>query len=278
MFRLLLFQFLKKLIHGILKFFIILAGFAGVDELQQRGEVLLLLRGFIPDVANQCTVEQPFCFYPEIFARLLAIPLCVGDNCIDQFQNILFAADVMERIVSHGFFEVDGVQDFDFIPGIREHLSALDNDRTLGVRYDIADLLGHLHQVGLDIKSGLTAAATADHNDVFIPSILRMLWSTTHHQPFGLCEDDVVLEYRVDKRFDVLLVAPPGRAIFLALPILLRVLPFEVDHCFQRSCADQPHHQVEWVKTGQDTFVGQAKVHKKNHQPVHHRIAIAMTV
>ena len=60
MFRLFLFQFLKKLIYGILKFFIILAGFAGVDELQQRGKVLLLLRGFIPDVANQCTVKQPF--------------------------------------------------------------------------------------------------------------------------------------------------------------------------------------------------------------------------
>ena len=114
----------------------------------------------------------------------------------------------MERIVPHGFFEVDGVQDFDFIPGIREHLSTLDNDRTLGVRYDIADLLGHLHQVGLDVKSGLTAAAAADHNDVFVPSILRMLWSTTHHQPFCLCEDDIVLEYRVNKRFDVLLVAP----------------------------------------------------------------------
>ena len=184
----------------------------------------------------------------------------------------------MERIVSHGFFEIDGVQDFDLIPGIREHLSTLDNDRTLGVRYDIADLLGHLHQVGLDVKSGLTAAAAADHNDVFVPSILRMLWSTTHHQPFGLCEDDVVLEYRVNKRFDVLLVAPPGRAVLLALPILLRVLPFEVDHCFQRSCADQPHHQVERVKTGQDTFVGQAKVHKENHQPVHHGITIAMTV
>ena len=46
-FRLFLFQFLKKLIYGILKFFIILAGFAGVDELQQRGKVLLLLRGFM---------------------------------------------------------------------------------------------------------------------------------------------------------------------------------------------------------------------------------------
>ena len=114
----------------------------------------------------------------------------------------------MERIVPHGFFEIDGVQDFDLIPGIREHLSALDNNCAFGVRHDIADLLGHLHQVRLDIKSCLTAAAAADHNDVFIPSILRMLWSTTHHQPFGLCEDDVVLEYRVNKRFDVLLVAP----------------------------------------------------------------------
>lgn len=79
---------------------------------------------------------------------------------------------------------------------------------TLGIGQDIADLLGHLHQVGLDVKSGLTAAAAADHNDVFVPSILRMLWSTTHHQPFGLCEDDVVLEYLVNKRFDVLLVSP----------------------------------------------------------------------
>ena len=184
----------------------------------------------------------------------------------------------MERIIPHGLFEVDGVQDFDFIPGIREHLSALDNNCTLWVRYDITDLLGHLHQVGLDVKSGLTTAAAANHNDVFIAGVLRMLWSTTHHQPFGLCEYDVVLEYRVNKRFDVLLVAPPGRAVFLALPILLSVFPFEVDYCFQRSCADQPHHQVERMKTRQDTFVGQAKVHKKNHQPVHHGITIAMTV
>ena len=97
--RFLLFQFLKKLIHRILKFFVILTGFAGIDELQQRGEVLFFLRGFIPDVADQCAVEQPFRLDPEILAGLLAIPLCVGDNSIDQFQNILFAADVMERIV-----------------------------------------------------------------------------------------------------------------------------------------------------------------------------------
>ena len=208
MLRLLLFQLLKKLIYGIFEGFIILAGFTGIDKFQQCGEVLFFLRGFIVDIADECAVEQAFGLDPEILTGLLAIPLCIGDDGIDQFQNILLTADVMEWIVSHGFFEVDGVQDFDLIPGIREHLSALDNDRTLGVRHDIADLWGHLHQVRLDVESGLTAAAAADHNDVFVPSILRMLWSTTHHQPFGLCEDDVVLEYRVNKRFDVLLVAP----------------------------------------------------------------------
>ena len=52
MLRLLLFQFLKKLIYGIFEGFIILAGFAGVYELQQRGKVLFFLRGFIPDVAD----------------------------------------------------------------------------------------------------------------------------------------------------------------------------------------------------------------------------------
>ena len=101
MFRLLLFQFLKKLIHRIPKFFVILTGFAGVDELQQRGEVLLLFRGFIPDVADQCAVEQSFGLDPEILAGFFAIPLCVGDDGIDQFQNIFLTADVMERIVPH---------------------------------------------------------------------------------------------------------------------------------------------------------------------------------
>ena len=96
-----MFQFLKKLVHGILKFFVILTGFAGVDELQQRGEVLFLLRGFIPDVADQCAVEQAFGLDPEILAGLLAITLCVGDDGIDQFQNIFLTADVMERIVPH---------------------------------------------------------------------------------------------------------------------------------------------------------------------------------
>ena len=96
--------------------------------------------------------------------------------------------------------------------GRPKHPKYARNKNVIVIGQDIADLFGHLHQVGLDVKSGLTAAAAADHNDVLIAGVLRMLWSTTHHQPFGLRENDVVLEYRVNKRFDVLLVAPPGRA------------------------------------------------------------------
>ena len=114
----------------------------------------------------------------------------------------------MERVIVHGFSEIDGVQDFDFIPGIREHLSALDNNCTLGISYDIAYLLGHLHQIRLHEKSCLTAARAANHNDVLISGILRMLWSAAHHQPFRLGEQHIILEYRVNKRFNVLGIAP----------------------------------------------------------------------
>ena len=86
MLRFLLFQFLKQFIHRILKLFVILAGFAGVDELQQRGKVLLLLRGFIPDVADQCAVEQAFGFDPEIFAGFFSSPFVLAMMVLTSFR------------------------------------------------------------------------------------------------------------------------------------------------------------------------------------------------
>ena len=105
-----------------------------------------------------------------------------------------------------------------------------------------------------------------------------MLWSAAHHQPFRLGEQHIILEYRVNKRFNVLGIAPPGRAVFLSLPILLCVLALEVDHGFQCCCTDQTYQQVGGMETRQITFVGQTEVHKKNHQPVHDGIAITVAV
>ena len=178
----------------------------------------------------------------------------------------------------HRLLEIDRVQDFDFVPGIREHLSAFNDDRTFRVSTDIADLFGHLHQIGLYEKPCLAAARAADHNDILVSGILRMLWSAAHHQPFRLGKQHIILEYRVNKRFNVLGIAPPGRAVFLSLTILLCVLPLKVDHGFQCCCTDQTHQQVERMDTWQITLVGQTEVHKKNHQPVHDGIAITVSV
>ena len=58
------FQFLEQHIHGIFEVFIVFPGLAGIDEFQQCGEILFLLRGLVPDVADQGTVELPL-FYKE---------------------------------------------------------------------------------------------------------------------------------------------------------------------------------------------------------------------
>ena len=38
----------------------------------------------------------------------------------------------------------------------------------------------------------LAAAGTADHQNVFISGILRLLWTARHRDPFRLCHGDVL--------------------------------------------------------------------------------------
>ena len=66
----------------------------------------------------------------------------------------------------------------------------------------------HLHQVGLDKKSRLAAAGTADHQHIFVPGGLGVFGPAVHRQPFGLREQDVVFKYGVDVGVDVLCSAP----------------------------------------------------------------------
>ena len=58
------------------------------------------------DVADQRAIEQRFCFYPEVVAAF-AITFCVGNQTVDQFEDVLFAVYVGKRVVVHGLFEVD---------------------------------------------------------------------------------------------------------------------------------------------------------------------------
>ena len=60
MVRVFFLQLCKKEVNGALVFLVVLPGFAGIDKVQQRYEVLFFLRGLIPDVADQGRIIEAF--------------------------------------------------------------------------------------------------------------------------------------------------------------------------------------------------------------------------
>ena len=55
------FQCIKHQVYGVFELLVILTDFHGIDELNEGGEVLLLHRSFIMDIANKRAVQQGFC-------------------------------------------------------------------------------------------------------------------------------------------------------------------------------------------------------------------------
>ena len=124
MVRLLFLQCFKHQIHRILELFVILTDLHGIDELDQGGEVLLLLRCFIMDIADQCTVEQRFRLIPERITAL-TIAFGVGHESRGQLQNVLLRMDIGKWVIVHRLFEVDGVEDLDPVPGMDKCIADL---------------------------------------------------------------------------------------------------------------------------------------------------------
>ena len=104
-------------------------------------------------ISDESCVVELFRLYPKIFAGLIAVSLRVDDDRIDQLEDVLLAADVAERVVVHGFPEVDGVQRLDDVAALFKHFAAFHQYRTLRVSHNIATV--HLHQVWLDKKARL---------------------------------------------------------------------------------------------------------------------------
>lgn len=127
------FQLIEHDIHGVLEGLIVLSGFRGIDHFEQSSKVFLVVGCLVPDVADESCVVELFRLDPEIFAGLIAVSLRIDDDRIDQLEDVLLTADVAERVVVHGFPEIDGVQRLDDIAALFEHLAALHQHRTLRV-------------------------------------------------------------------------------------------------------------------------------------------------
>ena len=250
MLRVVCLQFLKQLIYSIFERFIILTGFRRIDEFQQRGEVLLLLRGLIPNIADERRIQQPLCLDPEILGRFFTLPLGVGNDGVDQFENILLTADIVEGVIVHGFTEVDGIQDFYHIPLIDQHFPALDDDGAFRVRDHIGHVFRHLHQIRLHIEARLAGTGTTDHNHVFVPGVFRILRAAAHGQSFRLGQNDVILKHRVNVWLNVLRPPPAGGTVFLTGTVFFGVFMPEVKDRIKCGCGDHAGSHVHQVDTG----------------------------
>ena len=86
-----------------------------------------------------------------------------------------------------------------------------------------------MQQRRLTEEPRLAAAGTADHQNVFISGILRLLGAARHCDPFCLRHGDVLEKVLVHVGSDICRRTPAGRAILDSMTVFLSVLAFQVD-------------------------------------------------
>ena len=115
-------------------------------------------------------------------------------------------------------------------------------------------IIRHLHKLWFHIKSGLTAARSPNHYDILVSGILWFLWSAVHGQTFRLCQQNIILKDRINKRCYILFISPSGRTIFLSLAKLLSILSLEIYHCPHTDCSNSSRSQTFRLYTRQQLF------------------------
>ena len=74
--------------------------------------------------------------------------------------------------------------------------------------------------------AGFSAAAAPDDQDVEVDIPLFRIGYLPKGQPLRIGQQDILGEIGVDERRYILFIAPPGRAVFFSVPVLLRVFNF----------------------------------------------------
>ena len=113
-----------------------------------------------------------------------------------------------------------------------------------------------MHEVGLDVKPRLATAGAANHQHILVPGRLGVFGPPGHGQAFGLGQQDVVFKLGVDVGGNILGGAPPGRAVFFTLAVLLGVLALAVHNETDSHRPNNAHTQVKRVQPGQRACKG----------------------
>ena len=106
-----------------------------------------------------------------------------------------------------------------------------------------------MQQRRLTEEPRLATAGTADHQNVFISGILRLLWTARHCDPLRLRHGDVLEKVLVHVGSNIRRRTPAGRTILDPVAILLSVLAFQVDRHAKDHCTGYADQQVRGMKT-----------------------------
>ena len=137
-------QILEHEVHRVLEFLVVLPHLHDVEQFQQGRKVPFFDRRFIVDIGNKRGVQKFFCLLPERITAF-SLPAGVGHEGRDQLQDVLFRVDIVEGVVMHRLFEVDGVEDFDAVALLQKGVADFQNRGAFRVCENIGTV--HLQQI-----------------------------------------------------------------------------------------------------------------------------------
>ena len=154
----------KHIVHSVLEALVILPDFHAVYHLYQRIHVPFFLRPFKDDIGHKGAVQKGFRFRPEL-VPLLAVPLGVGDQGVDEFQHITFRLDIGHGVVVHGLGKINAVEHFDLVALLPlQEMAALGEGAALGVYHHIGRM--GLKELGREPEPRLARAGRTDDTGI----------------------------------------------------------------------------------------------------------------
>ena len=169
---------------------IVLAGLGHGEQRQQARQVVVLRREPVAQQRDEGGVQHLLGVLPEWVSRL-AVAIGVHDVAVDERQDVGVRLHVLERVVVHGFIEIDGVERLHLVAVVREQEPRVLEERALGVGDEIARV--ELTDVRGDVVERLAGAGAAHDQNVQVAVEFGVELGAMQGEAEVLREDEVVV-------------------------------------------------------------------------------------
>ena len=211
--RLSFFQARKHIVHGVHKILVILLDLHPGNHVNQGVHVPILGGALKNDIGDEGAVKQGFRFCPEWIA-FLAFAFCVGNESVHKFKNVGLVADVRQRVIVHGFCEINGIEHLDPIPTLLQEVTHLPENASFGIDTHIAAsavfICAGLQNLRGKPEPGFAGAGRTDHTGIEIAGVGRIFRTGIHGKELRPGQNDVVFKLWIYERGYIFRTAPTG--------------------------------------------------------------------